>query len=482
MIATNLQHLVQIAFLIGAAFFVLGLHLMNSPVTARNGNRLSSLGMFIAVISELVYVSQLNPGPGNWAIIVVGLALGGVAGLYMARTVAMTSMPQLVSLFNAVGGGAAAILAIDDFLRLSSQTGSAGLDGWLSLFIILDVLIGSVTFTGSLVASGKLQGRIPGRPITFRGGRVLTAAALVIGVSVSIVLILSGTGAVHYDPAVLDLLLVTALACALIFGATMVLPIGGADMPVVISLLNAFTGTAVAMAGFVVGNVVLIVAGALVGASGGILTRLMAGAMNRSILNIIIGGFGSAEGSQGALTVEGGTVREVSADDAAIQLAYASKVVIIPGYGLAVAQAQYGVRELADLLEARGIDVSYAIHPVAGRMPGHMNVLLAEANVPYPLLKEMDEINPEFERTDVALVIGANDVTNPSSRTDKSSPIYGMPILDVDHAKSIIVLKRSMGRGYAGIDNPLYTNPKTGMFFADAKQGLRQLVAAVKAL
>ena len=482
MIATNLQHLVQIAFLIGAAFFVLGLHLMNSPVTARSGNRLSSLGMFIAVISELVYVSQLNPGPGNWAIIVVGLALGGVAGLYMARTVAMTSMPQLVSLFNAVGGGAAAILAIDDFLRLSSRTGSAGLDGWLSLFIILDVLIGSVTFTGSLVASGKLQGRIPGRPITFRGGRVLTAAALVIGVSVSIVLILSGAGAVHYDPAVLDLLLVTALACALIFGATMVLPIGGADMPVVISLLNAFTGTAVAMAGFVVGNVVLIVAGALVGASGGILTRLMAGAMNRSILNIIIGGFGSAEGSQGALTVEGGTVREVSADDAAIQLAYASKVVIIPGYGLAVAQAQHGVRELADLLEARGIDVSYAIHPVAGRMPGHMNVLLAEANVPYPLLKEMDEINPEFERTDVALVIGANDVTNPSSRTDKSSPIYGMPILDVDHAKSIIVLKRSMGRGYAGIDNPLYTNPKTGMFFADAKQGLRQLVAAIKAL
>jgi NAD(P) transhydrogenase subunit beta len=382
MIATNLQHLVQIAFLIGAAFFVLGLHLMNSPVTARSGNRLSSVGMVIAVVAELIYVSQLNPGPGNWVIIVAGLLVGGASGLYMARTVAMTSMPQLVSLFNAVGGGAAAILAIDDFLRLSSQSGAAGLDGWLTFFIILDVLIGSVTFTGSLVASGKLQGRIPGKPIVFRGGRLLTSVAMVVGISVSIVLVLSGTGAVHYDALILDLLLITAIACALVFGATMVLPIGGADMPVVISLLNAFTGTAVAMAGFVVGNVVLIVAGALVGASGGILTRLMASAMNRSILNIIIGGFGSSEGSQGALTVEGGTVREVSADDAAIQLAYASKVVIVPGYGLAVAQAQHGVRELADLLEARGIDVSYAIHPVAGRMPGHMNVLLAEANIP----------------------------------------------------------------------------------------------------
>jgi NAD(P) transhydrogenase subunit beta len=272
-----------------------------------------------------------------------------------------------------------------------------------------------------------------------------------------------------------------ALGGALIFGVMMVLPIGGADMPVVISMLNAFTGTAVSMAGFVVGNVILIVAGALVGASGAILTRLMAGAMNRSIGNILIGGFGTAEGSQAALTTAGGTVREVSVDDAAIQLAYASKVVIVPGYGLAVAQAQHGVRELADLLEARGIEVSYAIHPVAGRMPGHMNVLLAEANVPYPQLKEMDDINPEFERTDVALVIGANDVTNPAARTDRSSPIFGMPILDVDHARSIIVMKRSMGRGYAGIDNPLYVNPKTGMYFADAKQGLASLIAAIKA-
>jgi NAD(P) transhydrogenase subunit beta len=295
-------------------------------------------------------------------------------------------------------------------------------------------------------------------------------------------MILAGAGVVTYDSHVLTLLLLAALACALIFGVTMVLPIGGADMPVVISLLNAFTGTAVAMAGFVVGNVVLIVAGALVGASGAILTRLMASAMNRSIANILVGGFGAAEGTQAIMTSAGGTVREVSVDDAAIQLAYASKVVIVPGYGLAVAQAQHGVRELADLLEARGIDVSYAIHPVAGRMPGHMNVLLAEANVPYPQLKEMDEINPEFERTDVALVVGANDVTNPAARSDRSSPIFGMPILDVDKARSVIVVKRSMGRGYAGIDNALYVNPKTGMLFADAKRGLQELVAAVKAL
>jgi NAD(P) transhydrogenase subunit beta len=305
---------------------------------------------------------------------------------------------------------------------------------------------------------------------------------VVCGLSVSIVLILAGTGLVTYEPSVLYVLFAVALVCALVFGLLMVLPIGGADMPVVISLLNAFTGTAVSMAGFVVGNVMLIVAGALVGASGAILTRLMASAMNRSILNILVGGFGSEEGTQSALTSAGGSVREVSVDDAAIQLAYASKVIIVPGYGLAVAQAQHGVRELADLLEAKGVEVSYAIHPVAGRMPGHMNVLLAEANVPYPQLKEMDEINPEFERTDVALVVGANDVTNPAARTDRSSPIFGMPILDVDKARSVIVVKRSMGRGYAGVDNPLYVNPKTGMFFADAKRGLQELVAAVKAL
>ena len=271
------------------------------------------------------------------------------------------------------------------------------------------------------------------------------------------------------------------LAAALIFGVTMTLPIGGADMPVVISLLNSFTGTAVAMAGFVLNNPLLIIAGALVGASGAILTKLMADAMNRSILNIMLGGFGGGDSAVSAVAGPGGSVREVSIDDAAIQLAYAASVIVVPGYGLAVAQAQHNVRELAELLEGRGVDVKYAIHPVAGRMPGHMNVLLAEANVPYPQLREMEDINPEFDRCDVALVIGANDVTNPAAR-NPGSPVSGMPILDVDHAKNIIVIKRSMGRGYAGIDNELYTNPKTGMLFADAKAGLAELITAVKAL
>jgi NAD(P) transhydrogenase subunit beta len=484
--ASNIGHLVQLSFIAGAALFVVGLHLMNSPATARTGNRISATGMVIAIVAEIVFVIQGGLGLGNWVLLIGGLALGGGLGLRLARTVAMTSMPQLVSLFNAVGGAAAAVLALNDFIALDGHRvlsgGVPGLDGWRTLFIIADVVIGSVTFTGSLIASAKLMGRIKGQPILIPGGRIFTWLLLVAGLSVSIVMILAGAGVVTYDSHVLTLLLLAALACALIFGVTMVLPIGGADMPVVISLLNAFTGTAVAMAGFVVGNVVLIVAGALVGASGAILTRLMASAMNRSIANILVGGFGAAEGTQATLTSAGGTVREVSVDDAAIQLAYASKVVIVPGYGLAVAQAQHGVRELADLLEGRGIDVSYAIHPVAGRMPGHMNVLLAEANVPYPQLKEMDEINPEFERTDVVLVVGANDVTNPAARSDRSSPIFGMPILDVDKARSVIVVKRSMGRGYAGIDNALYVNPKTGMLFADAKRGLQELVAAVKAL
>jgi NAD(P) transhydrogenase subunit beta len=300
-----------------------------------------------------------------------------------------------------------------------------------------------------------------------------------------VVLVLASAGTVVLTSEVQLIVLGLVVLSALTFGITLVLPIGGADMPVVISLLNSFTGTAAAMAGFVIGNPVLIIAGALVGASGAILTKLMADAMNRSIGNIMVGGFGTGDAAAGSAMgagAAGGTIREVSLDDAAIQLAYAQKVIIVPGYGLAVAQAQHACRELGDLLEARGVEVSYAIHPVAGRMPGHMNVLLAEANVPYPQLKEMEEINPEFDRTDVALVVGANDVTNPAARSNPQSPIYGMPILDVDHARSIIVMKRSMRPGYAGIDNELYGNPKTGMLFADAKDGLTQLVAAVKEL
>jgi len=312
----------------------------------------------------------------------------------------------------------------------------------------------------------------PSKPVLIPGGRLITAAMVAI-VALGAAYLWLGNVSVP--------VMFLILAAALVFGVTMTLPIGGADMPVVISLLNSFTGTAVAMAGFVLDNTVLIIGGALVGASGAILTKLMADAMNRSVLNIMLGGFGGGEGTVAAAGGPGGSVRELGIDDAAIQLAYASSVIVVPGYGLAVAQAQHAVRELADVLEARGVDVKYAIHPVAGRMPGHMNVLLAEANVPYPQLKEMEEVNPEFDRADVALVVGANDVTNPAARKP-GSPVSGMPILDVDHARSIIVIKRSMGRGYAGIDNTLYTDPKTGMLFADAKDGLEKLIAAVKEL
>ncbi len=471
--AQTIDPIVRLIWLAGAVGFVLGLIRMNSPATARNGNLLSAGGMALTIAATAVWLLVLPPtGSFNavgWAIIVLGVVVGGGYGLYSARTVKMTAMPQLVSLFNAVGGGAAALIAIDEYLRL---TGVPGLQE--NVASVLDVIIGSITFTGSLIASGKLMGlRItPSRPVIVPGGRIVTAVLAAIAVFGALYL-----WAGNYSVAVVAAILVSAL----VFGVTMTLPIGGADMPVVISLLNSFTGTAVAMAGFVLNNPVLIIAGALVGASGAILTKLMADAMNRSVINIMLGGFGTGEGTAATGTSGGGTVREVGVDDAAIQLAYASAVIVVPGYGLAVAQAQHAVRELAEQLEERGVDVKYAIHPVAGRMPGHMNVLLAEANVPYPQLKEMEDINPEFERADVALVVGANDVTNPAARRP-GSPVSGMPILDVDHAKSIIVIKRSMGRGYAGIDNELYANPKTGMLFADAKAGLTELVSAVKAL
>jgi NAD(P) transhydrogenase subunit beta len=468
-----LEPLVRLAWLAGAVAFILGLIRMNSPATARNGNLLSAGGMAVAIVATALFLLLGRHEGGfnvlGWAIIVAGIALGGGYGLYTARTVKMTAMPQLVSLFNAVGGGAAALIAIDDYLRLSSAPALQ-----VNVATVLDIVIGSITFTGSLIASGKLMGlRItPSRPVMIPGGRLVTAALAAIVV----------LGAAYLWIGNLSVAVMLAiLVASLVFGVTMTLPIGGADMPVVISLLNSFTGTAVAMAGFVLDNPVLIIAGALVGASGAILTKLMADAMNRSVLNIMIGGFGGGEGSVGAAGGTGGSVRELGVDDAAIQLAYASSVIVVPGYGLAVAQAQHACRELGELLESRGVDVKYAIHPVAGRMPGHMNVLLAEANVPYPQLREMEDINPEFDRCDVALVIGANDVTNPAARRP-GSPVSGMPILDVDHAKNIIVIKRSMGRGYAGIDNELYANPKTGMLFADAKQGLADLVAAVKAL
>ena len=458
---------IQLIYVLAASCFVAGLHLMNNPATARRGNQVSTTGMATAIAATLAIV--IHDGgitATGWAVMIAGAAVGSAAGLYSARTVHMTAMPQLVSMFNAVGGGAAALVGVHDYM-----TAGATVSASTSVTTLLDVIIGAVTFSGSIIAAGKLQGVINSAPVTFPGARVVNLLLAVVAIGLGAYLIAAPNTA----------LLSIVIVAALVFGVSMVMPIGGADMPVVISLLNAFTGTAVAMAGFVIGNWALIIAGALVGASGGILTKLMADAMNRSIPNIIVGGFGTGDAAAAVVAGPGGSVRSIAADDAAIQLAYASKVIIVPGYGLAAAQAQHEVAGLADVLEARGIDVSYAIHPVAGRMPGHMNVLLAEANVPYPQLKEMDDVNPEFARTDVALVIGANDVTNPAARRPGTA-ISGMPILDVDQAKSIIVIKRSMGHGYAGIDNELYVDPKTSMYFADAKTALAELTAAVKTL
>jgi NAD(P) transhydrogenase subunit beta len=467
---SDLQTAMGYVFLAAAASFVLGLHLMNSPATARRGNQLSAAGMAAALVATVVLIIEQGAITATgWLVMIVGAAAGTSAGLYAARTVQMTAMPQLVSLFNAVGGGAAALLAVN---HLAQAAGSQELGGRVTVPAAVDIMVGAVTFTGSLLAAGKLQGVVPGRPIVYPGARV-TNAVLGLGLAIGAVWLVVDPGNVAA--------LLLLLAAALIFGVTMVLPIGGADMPVVISLLNAFTGTAVAMAGFVLDQAALIIAGALVGASGGILTKLMADAMNRSIANIVIGGFGTGDSVVAVAGPAGAGVRPVSADDVAIQLAYASKVIIVPGYGLAAAQAQHELADLAQALEEHGVQVEYAIHPVAGRMPGHMNVLLAEANVPYPQLRDMDDINPEFAQADVALVIGANDVTNPAARRPGNA-ISGMPILDVDRAKSVVVIKRSMGHGYAGIDNELYVNPKTGMFFSDAKQAMTTLKNAVHTL
>jgi len=463
---STFEWVIQLVYVLAASCFVLGLHLMNTPATARRGNQVSTAGMVIAVAATLALI--IHSGGitvTGWIVLLAGALVGGAAGLYSARTVQMTAMPQLVSMFNAVGGGAAALVGIHDY-----TAGGATVSATTSVTTLLDVIIGGVTFSGSIIAAGKLQGVITSAPVTFPGARVVNGLLALIAVGFGAYLIAAPSAG----------LLTVVIIAALVFGVSMVMPIGGADMPVVISLLNAFTGTAVAMAGFVIGNWAMIIAGALVGASGGILTKLMADAMNRSIRNIIVGGFGTGD-AVAAVSGPAGNVQSIAADDAAIQLAYASKVIIVPGYGLAAAQAQHEVAALADVLESRGVEVSYAIHPVAGRMPGHMNVLLAEANVPYPQLKEMDEINPEFARADVALVIGANDVTNPAARR-AGTAISGMPILDVDQAKSIIVIKRSMGHGYAGIDNELYVDPKTSMYFADAKKALAEMTSAVKTL
>jgi NAD(P) transhydrogenase subunit beta len=460
---------VSLVYLASAACFIVGLHLMNSPASARRGNLISAGGMTAGVITTAgVLVREGTISATALAALCSGLLVGAVAGLLAAKRVQMTDMPQLVSLFNAVGGGAAALIALGEVV---DGAGLRHVAVRLSVPTVLDVLIGAVTFTGSLVAAGKLAGKVPGRPITSSAGRAASAVLAVIALAGGIAIVAGWAGG--------PVLVAVALA-ALGLGVLLTLPIGGADMPVVISLLNACTGTAVAMAGFVLDSTPLVIAGALVGAAGAILTMLMAEAMNRSLLSVVLGGFGTGDAAVAVAGAAGANVRETTADDAALQLAYASKVVIVPGYGLAAAQAQHELVGLASTLEAHGVEVSYGIHPVAGRMPGHMNVLLAEADVPYPQLRDLEEVNPEFGRTDVVLVVGANDVTNPAARRPGNA-VSGMPILDVDHARSVIVIKRSMGHGYAGIDNELYSDPKTSMLFSDAKQGLRALQEAVAA-
>jgi NAD(P) transhydrogenase subunit beta len=460
---TNLLYLVTIVT------FVLALRFLSNPATARRGNQIGAAGMLLAIVVTFLQDSIVS----YWEI-GVGMAIGGAFGLVAARKVRMTAMPQMVALFNGVGGGAAALIALAEFHNIAPDPGTLQKD--ISTSIVLSAIIGSISFAGSMVAFAKLQELIGGRPIVYPLQQA-TNALLFAALLAAAIAIVSGTER--------QWLMWALVGGSLLFGVLFVLPIGGADMPVVISLLNAFTGLAAAATGFELENNVLIVSGMLVGASGTMLTILMGRAMNRSITNVLFGAFGQlapAAAGAGAAGATDGQVRSASAEDVAVMLAYAHKVVFVPGYGMAVAQAQHDVHTLADLLESRGVEVSYAIHPVAGRMPGHMNVLLAEANVPYPQLKEMDEANNEFPRTDVALVIGANDVVNPDARNNQGSPIYGMPILNVDQSQQVVVLKRSMNPGFAGIENPLFLNPKTVMLFGDAKESVDKLAASVKTL
>jgi proton-translocating NAD(P)+ transhydrogenase subunit beta len=452
-----------VLYIIAFALFIQGLRGLAGPTTAVKGNRIAAAGMLIAVVATL-----LNKSEGNWGLIALGVALGAAVGVPAARQVKMTAMPQMVALFNGVGGGAAFLIAWTEFRLTDGYSHTAT---YIAVFSLFAALVGSVSFWGSNIAFGKLQEILPGRPITLGAGQQVVNLVLLTLALAAAVDVAAGD---HSEAIFIGLLVVAAL-----LGNALVLPIGGADMPVVISLLNAFTGLATAATGVALNNTALIVAGMIVGASGSILTNLMAQAMNRSIPAIVAGGFGGGgvvEGATGA-GEHAGVVHSISAADAAIQLAYASRVVIVPGYGMAVAQAQHAVRELTKELEARGVEVSYAIHPVAGRMPGHMNVLLAEADVPYDQLKEMDAANPEFQRTDVSLVIGANDVTNPAAKNTPSSPIYGMPILEVADSRSVIVIKRSMNPGFAGIENELYYDPKTAMLFGDAKSAVTEITA-----
>ena len=474
-----MQAVINLAYLASAVLFIFGLKRQQSPATARTGNVLSSLGMLVAVVATLFLYDILDP----W-MIVGGLVLGGGIGAVLARQVEMTAMPELVAAFNGFGGLASALVAGAEVARYveGSAIEVSPFGSVAALTIALSILIGTVTFSGSFIAYGKLSGMVSGNPVSFLGMRAITVV-LLLG-SVAGVAFMMLEAPVFPDVSFRMVYAVSGLAvAALVLGVLLVIPIGGADMPVVVALLNSYSGLAAAATGFVINNTALIVSGTLVGAAGFILTVIMCEAMNRSLANVMLGGFGGdADTGLSADVPDGKTVNETSPDDTAIQLSYADQVIVVPGYGLAVAQAQHAVREMADLLEKRGTTVKYAIHPVAGRMPGHMNVLLAEANVPYDLLYEMDEINNEFDTTDVALVIGANDVVNPAAREDESSPIYGMPILDVDKADTVVIIKRSLSPGYSGVPNDLFYRPNTRMLFADAKEAVNEIVDQVKTL
>ncbi|MEJ7891865.1 MAG: NAD(P)(+) transhydrogenase (Re/Si-specific) subunit beta [Solirubrobacteraceae bacterium] len=463
------QDFINVLYIVAIGLFIEGLRRVRGPRTAVQGNQVAAVGMAVAVLATL-----LDQRTGDWLLIVIGVGIGTAVGIPSARSVKMTAMPQMVALFNGVGGGAIALISLVEYreaLHLFDEN-PALQELVPTLFA---AVIGSVSFWGSLVAFAKLQELISGRPVRLPGGSLVNVVLLVVAVGLAIVI---GAGTES------ELIFVGILVAAAALGVLAVLPIGGADMPVVISTLNAFTGLSAAAAGIALDNIALIVAGMIVGASGSILTKQMADAMNRSIGNVFFGGFGSGGGTTPGAADDGidRTAKSTSAADVAIQLSYARLVVIVPGYGMAVAQAQRAVADLTNALEKRGVEVLFAIHPVAGRMPGHMNVLLAEADVPYEKLKEMDDINPEFARTDVSLIIGANDVTNPAARSVTDSPIYGMPILDVDKSQSVIVLKRSMSSGFAGIDNPLFYDEKTQMLFGDAKSSVGEILAEIQQL
>jgi H+-translocating NAD(P) transhydrogenase subunit beta len=453
---------IHVAYIISAILFIVGLKRLSAPATARQGNQIAIAAMTIAALATLVDREIVS----YWSII-IGTLIGGGIGLYLARAVQMTAMPQLVALFNGMGGGTAAVIAVGEFLKFARDGEVAAGE---ALAVAFGVTVGCVAFSGSMIAAGKLQEILPGgairSPIQMPVNILLVLG--VIAFWVSLVGLEGGNTSVWI-----------LFGIALLLGVALVIPIGGADMPVVVALLNSMTGLAAAAAGFVLNDQILVVAGALVGASGMLLTLLMSKAMNRPLSNVFFGAFG-APGGAAAVEGEAKPIRETTPDDAAVMLGYAANVIIVPGYGLAVAQAQHAIRELADELDKRHVNVKYAIHPVAGRMPGHMNVLLAEANVPYDQLFEMEQINAEFQRTDVVLVVGANDVVNPAARSDTSSPIYGMPILNADQAQSIIVMKRSMKPGFAGIENELFHLDKTRMLFGDARESLTELIAAIK--